>query len=258
MPQKNNKPVVYDEYIKKWYIGDRTIINEIPSIVIYGKQTQIKKISMGMYELTWEITISGWNQATDREKSERKISELSRLIFECLLPHRILYVNYICPICSKKFLSPLHYSLSHPSIMSTYLTAAQSNLDSIWNNNHLVSTSPPTWTSSGLAVEAFNLLYTDIVSNINTYGVSGSLSYSPNNGIGSTANNNFNTMYSNKVRPIRLLYNVELSGITPIIQENEKQFLSGGEFTLKANELIPITAFGPDNISTSAYTWTSE
>jgi hypothetical protein len=53
------------------------------------------------------------------------------------------------------------------------------------------------------------------------------------------------------------LYDVIISDIKPCSQANDQQLFRGGEFTITAKELYKIEAFGPDNISTDAWEFSS-
>lgn len=245
---KNNdgNPIIYDRPITKWYYGDRDLINETPSILFQGQAGSDKPIAQGIKEVEHTLKISCWDRSARTELSERFVLEFTRLVYETLLPHRIIWVFSPCPICLNRFISPLHFTYAHTGILTSYTTTAQNNFNSLWLESHFSGNTPPTWPESGIAVEAFNLLYSDVINNI---------------GIGTTflspfQKNTFNNINTNKMRPIRLLYEVQFSQITPVQQMNGQELFRGGEFTITAKEIIRIPAFGPDNVPMTA--WTGE
>jgi hypothetical protein len=236
-------PYIMDREIKHYYFGDRTIIEETPSLLFTGKKTDEKKKADGIYELTHNISIGYWEQGSRNEISARRIFEFTRLIYENIKSQRIMWVTSPCPICLKKFLSPVHITTDHVGITSSYVTTATTNLNNLWLESHFSGDTAPTFPSSGIAYEAFNLLYNDVVNNVTVPGITTSMW------------SNFQTANTNKLKILRLVYDIQYSDIT-LEDFKEKQLLTGGEFSITMKETVYAPTFGPDNVDTTAYSWT--
>jgi len=239
-------PIIWDQPIKKWLYGDRTLIEETPSVLFSGRTIDHKRITNGINELTYQISVSGWDRGSRIEVSERRSLELTRLLYEAILPHSIIWVMTPCPICLKKVLTPSHFYYSHgpgaigsSNVMSEEFNQAKEHFDSLWSESH--NSSAPNWILSGLSTEAFNILYNNIITNGSHVGIADTSA--------------FTAIDKNKMRPIRLLYEVVYTSINPVAIERESEIFKGGEFTISAKELIRIPEFGPDNVKMNAYTW---
>lgn len=239
-------PVVWDAPIRKWMYGDRTLVEETPSVLFTGKTIDNKRITHGINELTHQIAISGWDRGSNAETSERRALELTRLLYASMLPHTTIWVMTPCAICLKKTLTPSHFYYAHGpgtsganDVMSSEFAQATTNFNSLWAESHI--SSAPSWILSGLSAEAFDILYNNIITTGSHTGIADT---SP-----------FTAIQQTKMQPVRMLYEVIYSGINPVSVEKESEILKGGEFTITAKELVRIPAFGPDNVSTNAYTW---
>jgi hypothetical protein len=60
-------------------------------------------------------------------------------------------------------------------------------------------------------------------------------------------------VYSTKMKPIRLLYDVKIADIKITDNGIDKQTFHIGEINLKANEVSKLIASGPDNVSTESW-----
>ena len=255
-PTKSGYPVVYDKVIKGWYYGERAILSETPGVLFQGQTTSPKDGALAIRELEHNITITCFDRADNNELLERNVLEFSRLMHECLLPHRRMWVLTKCPMCplstqhtlTKWSMSPIHYVSGHSGILGSFDDApssggsyvAQSKYDKnqIWLQTHTSSYSG--WDYAGLSLNAFYMLY-DVVKG----GHSGTLppdSYA-----------NFQSFISQNVRPARLLYDCVLSSIKAVEVKNDNALFRGGEFTISCKELIKITDFGPNNVSTTLW-----
>jgi hypothetical protein len=70
--------------------------------------------------------------------------------------------------------------------------------------------------------------------------------------LSSTVKNNIISYQKDKVRPIRLMYNCEVTDISEVA-DLDKSIMLGREFKFTANELVKIRSFGPDNVSTGSW-----
>jgi hypothetical protein len=249
---------VFDLPIKGWYYGDRSILSESPGIVFQGMSSPPRDAAFGTREITHTLTISCWARSDDNRLTEQQVLEFTRLIHEALLPHRRMWVLTKCPLCSlsskgvltKWSLSPEHFVLVHSGILgnfadvysasgtNSYVARAKHEQEVIWQQTHLTGYSG--FVNSGLATNAFYLLYDDILS-----GYSGSVSADALRVIQSYQNK--------KVRPIRLLYDVVYTDIKPVEAKNDNNLFRGGEFTISAKEIIKVSQFGPDNVPTTVW-----
>lgn len=255
----SSQPVVFDEPIIGWYKGDKSLISETPGIVFQAQPSSSKDIAFATKEYEHKILISCWHRSDGNALLEQKVAEFTRLIHEALLPHRRMWVLAKCPLCplsSKKILtkwslSPQHFVIGHSGILgnfsdtysasgtNSYVAKAKHNSDLIWQQTH--STGYSGFTDSKLAVGAFGLMYEDVRSGYNISGMPLATS-----GV-------IRAYQSNNVRPIRELFDCVLSDIKPVTQDNEKGLFRGGEFLLTAKELIVVSEFGPDNVSTAVW-----
>jgi hypothetical protein len=249
---KNSKsePVVFDLPIKGWYFGERAILSETPGILIQGQSSPPKDVAFGTKEITHQLAISCWIRADNNTLAEKQTMEFTRLVFECLLPHRRIWLMVKCPICLKWSLSPQHYILDHKDIFGdftdainqngSYVAKVKYNSQQIWNQTHTGDV--PTLSNSKLAIGAFYLLYDDVENNSTLPGA-----------LTSKAKKTIQSYQSNKIKPIRLIYECVFTEIKPVEQNNDKAFFRGGEFTFSAKELVIVPAFGPDNVPTDAW-----
>ncbi len=99
----------------------------------------------------------------------------------------------------------------------------------------------PTLNDGGVAAAAFLKLYEDVRNNVTVAGLSTEIK------------NRILLYQANKVRPVRLLYNVNLGDIKPSDGGMETQLLHGAEFSLVAKELIQQEYYGPNNVPTDAW-----
>lgn len=253
-PKNNsNQPIVFDHPIIGWYKGDRSILSETPGIVIECQSSPPKDYAFATKLIEHSITVSCWMRSDNTTFLLEQSLEFSRLVYECILPHRRMWAMTKCPICLQWALSPQHFVLVHPdifgrfsdyaSISGSYVSQAKNNFATVWEQTH-VSGTEPSLLNSGLAVNAFYLLYNDVANdNLLPVGLSG------------TSLTNIQSFQVNKVRPVKLLFDCVFSEVKPSITNNDQGFFRGGEFTFKAKELIKITNFGPDN-NESTDSWT--
>ena len=258
-PQNSlHQAIVFDKPILGWYYGDRSIIAETPGIVFQSASSPPKDIAFGTRLIEHQIKISCWIRADSNKLVEQQTLEFTRLVHEALLPHRRIWVLTKCPLCplshgilTKWSLSPQHFVLGHSGILGkfsdaysgystdSYVAKAKSGMDAIWGQTHTTGYSG--YTNSRLSVAAFNLLYEDVRLNQAPVSISG------------TTETVLKRYQTNKVRPIRLLYDCVFTDIKPCQESNDKGLFRGGEFTLSAKELIKVSNFGPDNIPTDVW-----
>lgn len=250
-------PVVYNQVIKGWYFGDRSVLSETPGIVIQGKPSSQKDITFACKELTHQITISCWVRADGNALAEKQAMEFTRSVYNALLPHRRMWLMLQCPLCPNLTwsLSPQHYILEHSNIFGlftdvydpdnfinndTYIKKVKYNHNLTWRQTHSNNLDSATaFNRSGLAVEAFYMMCDDVKNNI----VVPHLTDASKAKIKS---------YDEKERiPIAFAYKCVFSdNITPVEQNNDNALFRGGEFTLSLQELRKVSEFGPDNVST--------
>ena len=254
-----SQPIIFDKPIGGWYYGDRSVISETPGIVFQGVSSPPKDAAFGTKMIEHTITVSCWIRADSNALVEQQVIEFSRLIHEALLPHRKIWVLAKCPLCplsanktlTKWTLSPQHYIIGHSGVLGkfsdnysgystdTYVARAKSGMDVVWQQTHTTGYSGHT--NSGLSVAAFNLMYEDVRNS----GTIQNLSTSQKNIIQS--------YQTNKIRPIRLLFDGVFSDVKPCQENNDKGLFRGGEFTFTAKELIKVSDFGPDNVPTNVW-----
>lgn len=241
---KNNQslPAIYDLAIKKWHLGDFTLVGtDTPAIVIKGVSTPSTDEVYGSLEYQHKIEIEVYVQGSSREASERFAQEAARLLDGILRNHRRMWVVGICPICGKSTLSPKHFTDNHNDILSTYVTAAQSDFNNVWNLTH-TSTSP-TLADAPLAAAAFLEMY-DSVIDMSTPVI-------PN--LSNEARQRILSYKSKQRRPVRLLYNVVMGEIKTSNGGENQKLLYTTSVSLSASELVRVSEYGPDNVSTN--TW---
>src|SRR5579862_5436399 len=202
LPKNNNgNIVVYDREIKGWNLGDRKLKPATPSLTLQGNTIAPKEIATATYEIEYQITIKLETGNDNQTLSEKIILEMTRLIYEALLPHRQIWVLVKCPICMKKALSPTHFTNDHPDIFSIYATQAINTQNDIWNQTH--TSSMPDLPASRIAVAAFNLVLSAVINN------------DPVANLTSENIRAFQTIYNTHMRRIRLLYDTHISNDKP-------------------------------------------
>ena len=241
--------VIFDQAIKGWYFGDRSILSETPGIVLESGSTPPKFVAFGTQEIEHQIKISCWQRGDNNEILERKVLEFTRLVYEAMLPHRRIWVMTKCPLCDKYSLSPQHYVLEHSDVFGafedtsnasgSYVAKAKARFGTIWSESHGSST--PDLGDSGLAVDAFYLFWDDIAAKVYP------------NTITTLQKSKIMAYQSNKVIPIKIMYDGIFTDIKPVQSGNDQQLFRGGEFTLTVKELRKIPAYGPDNVSTDSW-----
>ena len=236
-----NQAIIYDRPISGFYVGDIGIKPNSISISIKGGNSPLKDIALGLQEFDHNLTVLVNVGADDIQTTERLTQEASRIILSILRKHRKIWVVDLCPICGKSALSPVHFTNDHSSLLSTYQTTVTNEFNTLWAETHPVSVPAPSIPTSGLAAESFIRLYNDVVANVNVPGLS------------TDARNNILRMYSDNLDPVRLLYNVTCSDAKPSDDSINGQLFRNGSITINAKELIRQTQYGPDNVSTSAY-----
>jgi hypothetical protein len=236
----NNKVVVYDRVIKQFLLGDQEVIEQ-PAIVIKGGTSKPQKYAYGINKLTHTITIQTWSQNDTKEISERVSQEMARLIYEALLPHKRIWVMVKCPICNKKIMSPLHFATVHSVLFSPYITTVETSLENTWLETHSSTDSMPSFVDSGVARAAYDLLSEDVRNSVNV----------PN--LTTEARDRILYYQGDKRRPIRLLYNVDISDIKPSDDGMGKQILHASEFSITLEELIMQPSYGPDSVPTDSW-----
>ena len=236
----NGNPRVFQQTIQRFYFGDTDISGaESPSVIMIASPTETKDLAFGTKELTHKIKMSCYNMNSDVEVSNRASLEMGRLIYEALLPHRLMWVMAPCPICQFKILTPAHFVLVHSSLLATYLTAAQTSFNNTWAETHLSGDTAPTLPNSGLGADAYLAMCADVNNNVTVAGLSDS------------AKNQIKKNFEKLRRPIHLMYDVALSDVQP--EPLGKELLHTATFTLTAKELIRQPAYGPDNVPTGTF-----
>jgi hypothetical protein len=236
----NGFAVVFDRPILGWYFGDRDIKPSNLSIILNNTSSQIKDVGLGIQEFTYTVSISIDAGTDNVENSERLALEANRLILQALRKHRRMWVMELCPICSKLPLIPTHYTLDHSTIFSTYVTTAQNNFNVLWADSHSNAFATPTLPASGLATEAFSLVYDAVKNN------------SAVTNLTTSSRNNIKQLQADMCEPIRMLYDVQISDAKPSDDSRGQALLKSGTLTLTAKEIVKITSFGPDNVPTTA------
>ncbi len=242
LPKNNNgEAVVYDRVIKQFLFGDQEIIPSQPCIVIKGSTSKPQKYGQNLYKFNHTITIQTFSQNDTKEISERISQEMAREIFEALREHKRMWVMVKCPICSKKIMSPLHFTLVHDTLFAPYVNTVETSLTNTWLETHPVSDAIPSFVDSGIARAAYDLLSEDVRNDVSV----------PNLTV--QAKNNILYYQSDKRKAIRLMYNVDISDIKPSDDGMGKQILHASEFSITLEELIQQTTYGPDNVPTDAW-----
>jgi hypothetical protein len=237
----SSKVVIYDRPVEHWFIGDRKIKPANISITIYGSSSPLKDVSFGFQEFEHNISVEVDAGGDNVDISERIIQEATRLIMQSMRKHRRMWVLEICPICSKFALSPQHFIIDHPVILTTYKNLALSDFSTLWAQTH--TSAVPSLPSSGTAAEAFYRMYEAV-------RVGTAVSSLPD-----TAKRNILKMQSDFAEPIRMLYDVSCS--TNEFSDNavENSLFKSGKINIVAKELVRQSEYGPDNVPTTAYVW---
>lgn len=241
---KNNQslPTIYDQSIKKWHLGEFTLVGtDTPAVIIKGASSPVSDEVYGAQEYQHKIDIEVYVQGSSRQSSERFAQEAARILNDILRKHRRIWVIGICPICSKSALSPVHFTDEHSDILSTYVTSAQADFDSIWNLTHTSTSS--TLADSALAAAAFLKMYDSVIDMTNPV--------IPN--LTDDARQRIISYKSKWRRPVRILYNVVIGEIKTSDGGEGQQLLYKASVSLSATELIKIAEYGPDNVSTNSW-----
>jgi hypothetical protein len=236
-----SKVVVYDRPIEHWFIGERQIKPSNISITLSGASSPLNDVSYGFQEFEHTVNIEIDAGSDNVDSSERIIQEATRLMMQSIRRHRRMWVLEICPICEKFALSPEHYTIAHNSLLSSYVTAANTDFQATWSYTHPVSSVAPSLPDSGVATEALYRLYEDIKNSVTVAGLSDS------------ARRRFLRMSADFVEPIRMLYNVRCTQNEFSDNSTGKQLFKSGKITIQAKELVRIEEYGPDNVPTTAY-----
>ena len=240
MPKNDaNNIIIYDREVKGWSLGDRRLKPATPAIVIYGTSLNKKEIATFTYEIEHTITIKLETGNDDQTTSAAVLQEFERLVNEIFNSHRQIWVLDKCPVCMKKTLSPEHYLLEHSDLFQSYADTAVTNLETLWAETHI--TTMPEISNSRKASLAFDGLFSDIKNN------------RPVERLNAETKRAFDFMIKNKMKPIRLLYDVKISDVKPTDNGIDKQTYHIGEITIRAMELTRVSSIGPDNVSTDAW-----
>lgn len=234
------RAIVFDRPITGWYFGDRDIKNTNLSVTFKGGSSNLKDIALGLQELSYSIAIEVDAGADNAEISERLVQETVRLILAIMRKHRRIWVVELCPICTKLILAPNHFILEHNDVFGPYVTTAVSEYNTLWNQTHPNTISPPTLPDSAKATEAFYRVYEDVRNNVNVTNLT------------TKSKNNILRMQADLLEPIRLLYDVVCNDIKFSDDATGKAFQKGGSVSISAKELIKQQFFGPDNVPTNA------
>lgn len=235
-------PAIYDQAIKKWYVGEATLTGtDTPAILIKGETVQNTDEAYGTRQQEYKIEIEAYVQGSTREASERLAQEASRLLSALINKHRRLWVVGICPICLKSTLSPEHFVTAHNDILAPYVTAAQTSFNTTWGLTH--TSSSPTLASSALSAVAFLNMYDSVIDMTNPTITN----------LSSDARSRILT-YKDKLRkPVRLLYNVATTDVKTSDGGEGQQLLYKATLSLSATELLRVTEYGPDNVSVDSW-----
>lgn len=232
-------PVIYDRVVQQFLFGDQEVLPSQPTIVIRGSTTKPQRYAQGVNKLTHTITIQTFAQNDKKETAERISQEMARQVFEVLLPHRRIWVLVKCPICNKKIMSPLHFTLDHSTLFAPYVTIVETELSDIWAETH--SSPAPSFVDSGIARAAYDLLDEDVRNSVSV----------PN--LTNQARDRILYYQSDKRRAVRLLYNTDMTDIKPSDDGMGKQILHAAEFSVTLEELVRQPAYGPDNVPTDSW-----
>ncbi len=237
----NNQAVVYDRPITGFYVGDVGVKPNALSITIKNGSSSLKDIAMGLQEYEHSITIEINAGGDNIELTERVTQEATRIILSIMRKHRRMWIVDLCPICGKSSLSPQHFTIDHSSLLSSYVSAVNSEFSTLWGQTHPASITVPTIQPSNLAAEAFLRLYNDVGAGTTVAGL--------------TANQttNIRRMISDNIEPVRFLYDVICNDNKPSDDATNKQLYRSGTLTITAKELVKQTQYGPDNVPTTAY-----
>lgn len=139
----------------------------------------------------------------------------------------------------KKTLSPQHFLIDHSDIFQSYADNAVADLETLWGETH--TTAMPVIAESRKASLAFDAVLEDIKNN------------RPIPRLNAESKRAFDFMVKNKMKPIRLIYDVKISDVKPTDNGIDKQTYHIGEITIRGMEISRISASGPDGISTDAW-----
>lgn len=231
--------IIFDREIKGWNIGDRKLKPALPAISIFGQTLNQKEVATLTYEIEHSITLKLELAQDDQTTTAAILQEFERLIFEIFAKRRQVWVMTQCPFCMKKALSPEHFIIEHNNIFAPFVTTAVANAEAIWDQTHTAAM--PALANSRKAVMAFELLYQDFINN------------RPIQNLTAEQSRNMDFVYSTKMKPIRLLYDVKIADIKITDNGIDKQTFHIGEINLRANEVSKLIASGPDNVSTESW-----
>jgi hypothetical protein len=230
--------VVYDHVLEGWHLGDRDVLPSNLSIIIYGSSENIGDAAFGMQEIEHRITIGISAGSNQTENSEKLVQELARLVYYSLKDYRVMWIMDLCPICQKWALTPEHFTNQHNTILSPFVTAAQSAFSTLWAETH--SSPSPAPLASGIAADAFLRMYEAVRNDTSVTNLT------------EEARLNIKQMQKDLLSPIRLIYGVKISEAKPSDDGRGQQLLKQGQFTLTARELVPIVNAGPDSVPIEA------
>ena len=235
----DGKPVVINDVVAGFQVGDTDIsAAKAPTLIFQPINTSSADKLNGSKELTHKIKISCWYMSSNTAQTQRRLLEMTRLVYEAMLNHRLVWVTFPCPICKSSIFTPQHYTIAHSAIMAPYVTDSNAHWSSIWAETK--SGSAPSRSADAVAADAFLRLVTDVQNNVSVSGLS------------NEAKDNILYNISVDRRVIRFMYEVTLADLT--IDEMAKENLRGAHFTLTAKELIRQSTYGPQNVPTGSYT----
>lgn len=257
LPQSGSsgRVVILDHVVEGWYYGNQTVIADVPAILLESQSATPKPVAFGTYEVEHSVNLSLFVRGGDTDDAERLAQEMCRIVWEALLPHRQVWVCSICPLCRKTILTPQHYtepdgSGGHETLLAPFVTAVEADYASLWTSIHGESSSVPALTPSGVAAEAFNRLYDLLGDDADAVVM----------GLTTAQRANLLAFRRDRVRPIRLVYDLYPSEIKPIggeVGDKEEKLLKGSGFTLRCKEVVLAgdspNAFGPDGVPTTAW-----
>jgi hypothetical protein len=250
-PKIDGVPVVQDDPITTFGIGeiDHAAGIEPPTITVKSGQVGGKDETFGSKVDEHTVEIEFTAQGTTRELSERYVNEAARIAREIMLPHKRFWVLTVCPLCRKRMLSPEHYLIEHSEILQPYVDEAVEEFVELWNYFHpsneidaedAVEMLP----RSGLATESVYKLF-DVVRSAESNEI---------DGLSNAQFQNIKYMISRFHRPIKLMYDTNLSTVKPSDGGQGKELFYTGTISLTCKEQVRFPSYGPDgpNVPTVA------
>lgn len=235
----NGKVVVYDKPVQNWFVGDREIKPGVMSVTFRNGSTEIKDISLGLLEYTHTFEIEITVGASNVDNSEKLAQEASRIFLAALKKHRRVWVVDICPICEKFTLSPSHYLITHGTIFNSVAIGVTTDYQTLWYQTHPVSIPPAALPQSGIATESLYRVW-DMVSTGTTVL-----------NLPTAALKNIQRMQTDMVDPIRVLYDVTYTKVSPS-NDKVEQLYRVASISVNCKELSRQVVYGPDNVGTDA------